>query len=79
MLDHLGRYIKRFVSTVGPSSNKFASDFDIAHFYRRKTHKNHVVWRAISLMNQRLVTVDRQRLVEKKAVTAVTVDLQRPI
>ena len=39
--DRLGRWLKLFVSTDGPSSHEFASQFGLAIFYTRKTPKHY--------------------------------------
>ena len=39
VLDRHGRCLKLFVSTVGPSSHEFASQFGLAYFFSRKNAK----------------------------------------
>ena len=70
LLDRLGRYLNLFVSTVGPSSHEFASQFGIAIVMGKKDPQTIAVTelpaRVLRWMNQRPVTVDHQRPVEKE-------------
>ena len=42
------RYFKLFVSTVGPSSHEYASQFGLANFFYVKTTKNRVLKRRVN-------------------------------
>ena len=66
-LDRLGRCLKLLLSTEGPFSHEFASQFGLAIFlYAEKTHK--LSWKpSVCWMNQRATH-------RKWAVTPVTVD-----